>query len=144
MISLYEELIYDEDVRIKQPELYIGRKQNTSEKYIKLYGQKLHNRSCEHFKTTNFKLMESIFEIAGLPKEDIKNHDSMILSILWNFPRKYNETKQWVCLSGFFYSSEDFNGTSKGFVVSDNSGSKENQQNAIEIIKLINKFKNEN
>lgn len=46
---------------------------------------------------------------------------------LWNLPRKeYNETKMWVCISGFTCNNEDFN--PKHFVISDNNITEEPQK----------------
>lgn len=119
-IHTYDTMTYEEDERINNSVAYAHNGKG--------------NRKCQHiriFQENQVKYFLEKFGLSGINDEQIS------LSILWNLPRKqYNETKMWVCLSGFTYNNNDFR--PKNFVISDNIVKEESQEIAKEIIDLLN------
>lgn len=121
--GIYDRLCYEEDERINNSHLYADKGKG--------------NRKCEHITIREKNSVEEFLKKYSLMKI---YDDNVLLTILWNLPRKeYNETKMWVCISGFTYNNEDFN--PKHFVISDNNITEESQKKAMELLHWINRKK---
>ena len=119
-IYTYNTITYEEDERINNPVAYTHNGKG--------------NRKCQHVRIFQENQVRHFLEIFGLSGI---NDEQISLSILWNLPRRqYNETKMWVCLSGFTYNNNDFR--PKNFVISDNIVTEESQKIAKGIIDLLN------
>ena len=119
-IDTYKVLTYDEEEREKNPDAY---------------SLSSGNRKCQSVRISNKEQVKDFLSKYGLIGV---LDDNIILTILWNFPRKkYGESDMWVCMSGYTYSNNPpF--IPKHFVISDNRVTEEAQNEAMEIIDLLN------
>ncbi len=120
MISLYENNVFEEDIKTTEPDKY----------------SKSGNRLIERIKISGRNNVSKALSYMGLDTEALVG-DLLVVSALWHLPRmEYGETDIYVSLDGFTGIKNHF----KTFMIADNTNGMELFEKAKDIIRFLNAY----